>query len=235
MAAKIIVVCNQKGGPGKTTTCLNVAGELSQRGYKVLVIDGDEQSSLVEIASLAPPDCPFQAAVIGLYKAGKKIHQEILKYVDSYDYIFVDCPPAAEAPLAQSALLVGDIAVVPFIPSPIDSMASTRIRDAIENARITNPDLKSCILLNRVQENWKVTARILSILKEFNMHVLESRLTTRAAYVESPFIGNSVHALKDRAEKIEPAMREINALTNEILGLLETDKETALQEQGETA
>lgn len=43
---KVISILNQKGGVGKTTTTFNVAAVLAQRGYKVLMIDSDSQSSL---------------------------------------------------------------------------------------------------------------------------------------------------------------------------------------------
>lgn len=43
-----IGVTNQKGGAGKTTTTLNVAGALNQRGHDVLVIDLDPQGHATE-------------------------------------------------------------------------------------------------------------------------------------------------------------------------------------------
>jgi chromosome partitioning protein len=55
IGSQVIAVANLKGGVGKTTTVLNIAGFAGQMGKRVLAIDTDPQGSLTRVAL---PDGP---------------------------------------------------------------------------------------------------------------------------------------------------------------------------------
>ena len=57
---KIIAVANQKGGVGKTTTCVNLTCALKKRGRRVLLVDCDPQgnsTSGMGVDKTATPNC----------------------------------------------------------------------------------------------------------------------------------------------------------------------------------
>ena len=55
---KIWAVANQKGGVGKTTTAVSLAGHLVSQGSRVLLVDMDPQGSMTSYFGFDPDDMP---------------------------------------------------------------------------------------------------------------------------------------------------------------------------------
>lgn len=218
MAVTIIAVVNQKGGAGKTTITMQLAGALSKRGKKVLVVDADPQGTATRWASSASDESPFPAAVVGLSAAGDKVHREVVKFKDDYEVIIIDCPPAVDSPAPHSALLIADIAIVPIIPSPPDLWAAVGIRKLIETISVVNEGLRATLVINDLEPRTTLAKEVLEILPDFGVPLATAVIHHRTAYRQSAAFGGTVHDLGSRAAL---AIEEVELLTDEILSMVQ--------------
>ena len=217
--AGVIALVNQKGGPGKTTLAMHIAGELARRGGRVCVADADPQATATRWAAAAPDHSPFPAVVAGFGHAGEKLHRELRKLLLPYDWIVVDCPPSATSPLPRSALLAADLALVPVVPSPPDLWAGIAISQLITDVSAVNHSLRGRLVVNRRKSGTRLADRTLEVLPRYGMPVLDSQVGEREAFRHAAAGGITVADVK-RATK---AADEITALTTELLLVLNGD------------
>lgn len=221
MACKIITLVNQKGGSGKTTLCMQLAGFLSQNSKSVLIVDADPQGTSTRWSSAAGDSTPFPASVCGLSAAGEGVHKEVKKFIDKFDFILIDCPPAIESVVPQSALVVSDLAIIPVIPSPADLWATQGIVKLIKSAQAMNPTLKALIVPNMCLLQTNLAKEVIEILEDFEIPVSKVRIHQRNIYRESSAYGQTVLNYGIKALK---AFQEMQGLTAEVLSLLEKNE-----------
>jgi len=212
---RVIAIANQKGGCGKTTIAMHLAGALARRiEGRVLVVDADIQGSAVRWAASADESHPFPAHIAGLAAAGGHVHREVRKFQGAYAAIFVDCPPAVASPVPQSALMVADLVLVPVVPSPPDVWAAIGIRELVERMADINPSLAARIVPNMVA-NTVMARDAIDALQELQMPLTKTQIGSRTAFRHAATFGTIVHDLKDQL-----AIGEIDRLLDEVLDLV---------------
>ena len=81
-----LVISNQRGGVGKTTTVVTLARCFAERGLKVLLLDTDSQGSVTAVLNLKPePGCNLhwladqESALCGMCHAGASANRRRLQ------------------------------------------------------------------------------------------------------------------------------------------------------------
>lgn len=72
---KIWAVANQKGGVGKTTTAVSLAGHLVTQGSRVLLVDMDPQGSMTSYFGFDPDDMP--KSIYSLFQFNEFSYQNV--------------------------------------------------------------------------------------------------------------------------------------------------------------
>ncbi len=81
MEGECIVFANHKGGTGKTTSCVNVAGELARNNRKVLVVDLDPQGNATSALGLGDEEidaCMYDVLLSGCTSNKKTILEDVI-------------------------------------------------------------------------------------------------------------------------------------------------------------
>ena len=81
--ARIVAVCNQKGGVGKTTTTINLGAALAERGRRMLLVDFDPQGALSVGLGIQPHDIDSTVYNL-LMERGVKARDVIFSMVEEY-------------------------------------------------------------------------------------------------------------------------------------------------------
>jgi chromosome partitioning protein len=208
--SQIVAIAQRKGGVGKTTVAVNVAGALLSAGRAVHLIDADPQGSAVAWARsgrLAVPVRPATVAGMGLRAW---IHAV---WAVTSDVVIIDTPPNCE-PTLGSAGGIADVILVPCGPSGLDRHALRATLQVVELGRSfrTRPGPEVVIVPVRVDRRSQEGRSIEEDLRSFGV-ALGPAVGARAAYVRAFTAGECVSTNAPSSE----ADQEMQALADHVV------------------
>jgi chromosome partitioning protein len=206
----IVAFLNHKGGVGKTTLALHVAGAWAAQGKRIVVVDTDWQGSALDWSEQRTKEgLPRLFDVLEL--AHDALHAEAAEIARDAHHVVIDGSSHSVA-LMRSAMLAADLAVVPAQPSPFDGWASSETLRLLQEARLFRPQLIARFVLNRCVARSLIASEIAAVLAKHDPPALAARVGQRVAFADAARTGRLVSEMP----RSELAAREVAALAAEI-------------------
>ena len=179
---KTILIANPKGGSGKSTLSVNIAGYLANRGLRVAMLDLDRQQSSALWLGTRPGDLPHIRTL-----DEKKEHAN--------DWLVIDSPAGLHGKNLAHAVKLASKIVVPVAPSLFDLHASRDFLQTLADEKSVRKN--KChvgIVGMRMEMRTKAAWALEHFLSTLDLPIL-AYLRETQVYVNAAFEGKSLFDL----------------------------------------
>jgi chromosome partitioning protein len=181
---RTILVANPKGGSGKTTLSINIAGYLANRGRHVALLDLDRQQSAAQWLALRPASLP----AIGLLGSKKEDAQR-------NDWLVIDSPAALHGKNLAHAVKLASKIIVPVAPSLFDLQASRDFLETLaEEKKVRSSKCHIGVVGMRMEMRTKAAWALEHFLATLELPIV-AYLRETQVYVNAAFEGKSLFDL----------------------------------------
>jgi chromosome partitioning protein len=208
MLSKVITICQQKGGTGKTTLAVHLALAFAKlHNLKIAIIDTDPQGSLGKWfvvrseKKVSNENLTFKTASLW----GAQYESKTLK--KDHDIVIIDTPPKIESD-ARPSIEAADLVLIPVTPSHVDFWATEAIIEIAKKA-----EKKIFIQINRANQRSKLVKKTHEYIKSINVKSTNTLIGHRQIYASS--MGEGKTAIEK--QKKSNAVEEIKKLSEQIL------------------
>ena len=192
-----IVVLNPKGGSGKTTIAVNLAGYFASQQQQPVLMDYDPQGSSGRWVSKRDPARP-KVHLISAHERNPKVTRTFqLRPPPGTTHIILDTPAAVTGQTLIELTRQADKILVPVLPSDIDIHAASRcIRDLLLIAKVRRNENRLGVIANRVKVHTLVYQSLLRFLETLGIPVVAT-LRDSQNYIRAAETGLGIHEMKD--------------------------------------
>jgi len=187
-----ILLCNGKGGTGKTSMAVLLAHALAEAGKRVAVLDLDPQAT----ATAWLREC----------ESGK-VAQYDQRQAAEYDAVFIDTPPRLDA--LAPALARCSVAVLVCSPSPADIWTTRDTAEALRPHLQDGSRLR--LLFNGVQAHTILARELPDLAKRIGVKALRSTISRRQVYQHAALLGWQALDPAAREELFKAALEVVTA------------------------
>lgn len=179
---KTVLIANPKGGSGKSTLSVNIAGHLANRGDRVALLDLDRQQS----AALWQQTRPDTLPAIHMLDERKKRDQPL-------DWLVIDSPAGLHGKNLEHALKLANRIIVPVAPSLFDLAAGRDFLQLLGTEKAARKG-KIGVVGMRMDARTRAAQALEHFLDSLELPVL-AYLRETQVYVNAAFEGKSLFDL----------------------------------------
>ncbi|HBM11223.1 MAG TPA: ParA family protein [Rhodospirillaceae bacterium] len=232
----IIAFASPKGGAGKTTTCLQLAGELLHSGVDVTIVDADPNQPFKawQEQSIANNILPKGLTILeGLDEA--KLTDVIDAAAEKATFVLVDLEGSANMGVAN-AIGRADLVLIPIQGSRLDANQAQRSVGLVQQSeRIFKRKIPHAILITKTSAAIRGTTlkTIIEDIRSAQVPVFKTELLDREIFKTLFDIGGTLYSVDNLEDPISGksalsnARSNTNALTREVLALLQDPESMA--------
>ena len=220
----VIAAINGKGGAGKTTALMNLAGEYALRGGSVAMIDMDARNNLVKWwTDCQDKDAQPEGIEVHSHKTARGMERWMGENANAFDYVLIDTP-GEDTSIVDPVIASADLVISPIQPSKREVLGAI---DSFENVLRVNDALgRECrhgVLRTRITVTVRHTElyrKIRPIIEDkVGTYLFHTEVLERNVYKD---IHNGIGTLQmqEVTEAIAKARRETQALVEEVDELL---------------
>ncbi|MGT2441017.1 nucleotide-binding protein (plasmid) [Bradyrhizobium betae] len=217
----IFAVANPKGGSGKTTVAIILAGEFAKHGYSAAIIDADPQGSAYQwhASSVARGLSPQG---VDLVRApDEKALITAVDKLQAYDVVVVDTPGYYGDVLVQ-ATLRADLVVLPCKVHTFDASQVVRTIRSLEQHAATSglPMSQHRVLFNEydsLDRNTRPLREVVAYLDAEKVPVCGNALYRRVTYRTMTSGHGTLYQMSDKDESVRKARYNADQVVRELL------------------